>query len=291
VAATGPDAEIDIDETLVAALLQRQLPHLAGVRVRVVANGWDNAMVRIGDHLVARLPRRAAAASLVEHEQRWLPELAPHLPLATPVPVHVGVADEGYPWSWSVVSWLAGEVATRVPSAQVPDAAPTLAAFLRALHRPAPTDAPANPVRGVPLAMARERIAARLSAIGRPDLAPLWHDLVDTPVWDGPAVWVHGDLHPGNLLVHDGRLVAAIDFGDVTSGDPATDLVSAWMWLSGDQRVELRALLDIEHATWRRGAAWALAISTAVIAGGADEPLVAAAHRAVDAITAPDALR
>lgn len=287
VAPTGPDAEVDIDEALVGELLRRQLPHLASLPLRLVANGWDNAMVRLGADLVVRLPRRRAAAELVEHEQRWLPVVAPGLPLPLPVPVHVGAPDdELYPWSWSVLPWLDGTVASTVDAARVVEAAESLAGFLRALHVPAPADAPANPVRGVPLERARERVAARLEVIGRLDLLPVWHGLVDTPPWTGAPVWVHGDLHPGNLLVASGRLAAVIDFGDVTAGDPATDLVSAWMWMTETQRRAFHASLDVAEQTRRRGAGWALAISTAVLAGGGDDALVAAAQRGVAAVEA-----
>ena len=284
---TGPDAEVDVDESLVAELLRRQLPHLASLPLRLVANGWDNAMVRVGDALVARLPRRAVAAVLVEHEQRWLPVAAPGLPLPVPVPVHVGVPDdELYPWAWSVLPWLEGTVASTVDAADVVEVAESLTGFLRALHVPAPADAPANPVRGVPLDTARDRVAARLAAIARPDLLPMWHGLVDTPPWADARVWVHGDLHPGNVLVHDGRASAVIDFGDITASDPATDLVSAWMWLNDDQRAPFHVALDVDEHTRRRGAGWALAISTAVLAGGGDDALVAAARRGVAAVEA-----
>ena len=283
---TGPEAELDIDEALVGQLLDRQFPDLASLPRRVVANGWDNAMVRLGDDLVVRLPRRRVAAELIEHEQRCLPPLAAALPLPTPVPVRTGTPeDELFPWAWSVLPWMEGTVASAVDATTIDGAAETLAGFLTALHRPAPDDAPSNPVRGVPLATARERVAARLVSIGRADLTATWHALVDTPAWDAPAVWLHGDLHPGNLLVDGGRLVAVIDFGDITAGDPATDLVSAWMWLDDRQRVVLHDTLAVDEHTRRRGAGWALAISTAVLAGGGDPHLVAAAKRGVAAVS------
>ncbi|MER7151067.1 phosphotransferase [Streptomyces lydicus] len=51
---------------------------------------------------------------------------------------------------------------------------------------------------------------------------------------------LHGDLHPANILVDRGRIRAVIDFGDITSGDPATDLSVAWMLFTAEQRVALR---------------------------------------------------
>ena len=97
-----PAAEVDIDAALVRGLLAAQRPDLADLPVRVVANGWDNAIARVGDEWMARLPRRAASAGLLAHEQRWLPELAPLLPLPVPVPEFVGAPSDDYPWTWSV---------------------------------------------------------------------------------------------------------------------------------------------------------------------------------------------
>ena len=64
----------------------------------------------------------------------------------------------------------------------------------------------------------------------------LWERVVSAPPWSRPPVWVHGDLHPGNLLVDEGRLSAVIDFGDLAAGDPATDLSVIWMMLPPSTR-------------------------------------------------------
>jgi aminoglycoside phosphotransferase (APT) family kinase protein len=77
-------------------------------------------------------------------------------------------------------------------------------------------------------------------------------------------VWLHGDLTPENLLVHEGRLAAVIDFGCLGVGDPACDLMVAWTLLTGEARRVFRMELDVDDATWRRGRAWAL--STGLIA-------------------------
>ena len=182
-----------------------------------------------GTDLLSRLPRRATAASLVEHEQKWLPVLARGLPLPVPVPVFVGRPGCGYAWSWSVVPFLQGRAA-RMQDLNAPAGA-ALGGFLGALHRPAPAEAPANPVRGVPL-LAREaafldnlRLVtdARLLSTAAAAL-DIWHTAVSAAQFAGPPVWLHGDLHPSNVLVDDGRVCGVIDFGDLTAGDPATDL-------------------------------------------------------------------
>lgn len=226
-----PLHEVEVDEGLVRRLLAAQHPDLAGLPLARVGHGWDNVTYRLGDALAVRLPARRLAAPLIEHEQRWLPTLAPRLPVAVPAPVRTGRPGGGYPWSWSVVPWLAGTPADeRTPRAR--DAwATELAAALAALHRPAPTDAPANPFRGVPPATRDAAVAERLARYAGPErdaLAAAWRAGLAAPAWEGPALWLHGDPHPANLLVAGGRLAAMIDFGDVTAGDPASDLATAW---------------------------------------------------------------
>jgi aminoglycoside phosphotransferase (APT) family kinase protein len=110
-----PAAEVDVTAELVRQLLAEQHPDLAGLALGVLANGWDNMVCTVGADLLARLPRRAQAAELVAREQRWLPVLAPRLPLPIPAPVRVGRPAGGFPWSWSVVPFFPGQVAALAP--------------------------------------------------------------------------------------------------------------------------------------------------------------------------------
>jgi aminoglycoside phosphotransferase (APT) family kinase protein len=271
-------AEIDVDETLVRALLTEQHPDLAGLPVRVVAQGWDNVMARLGQDLAVRMPRRAVAARLVEHEQRWLPELAPTLPVTVPVPVRVGrpSAALGYPWSWSVVPWVPGTRAADVPVGRRGALAGPLAEFLLALHRPAPSGFPVNPVRGVPLRTRDEAVRARLASGVVPDEAralAVWERAVAAAPWDGPPVWVHGDLHPGNLVVaDDDALAAVVDLGDLTAGDPATDLAAGWLVLDAPARAVLRERLaaryPVDDPVWARARGWALSMASSMLTSG-----------------------
>lgn len=276
-ATNTPRAEVDIDEALVRELLVDQHPDLAELPLVRMASGWDNAMFRLGDDLAVRLPRRAVAVPLVRHEQRWLPELAARLPLPVPEPVRRGTPGAGYPWDWSVCRWVPGTPAIAAPLADPETAARSLAAFLGALHQPAPTEAPANPYRGVPLGDRSASVAERVERLHATIDAPLvlrrWSDLVATPPWTGPALWLHGDLHPANLLVQDGRLSGVIDFGDLTAGDPAADLSVAWMMFSPEVRTTFRAALGgVDDDTWRRAQGWALALALAYLAHSADNP-------------------
>jgi aminoglycoside phosphotransferase (APT) family kinase protein len=278
-----PPAEISIEPALVRALLAEQHPDISRLPLIDLGSGWDNRLYRVGEHLVVRLPRRAAAAALIEHEQRWLPELAPRLPLPIPVPLRIGRPGCGFPWSWSVVPWLAGENAAIVPPDDLERAAVDLGAFVRAMHQPAPAEAPGNPVRGVPLAYRTRAVHDRATQLdGVVDGAAvraLWDGAVRTPAWPGPPLWIHGDFHPGNLLVAAGHLSAVIDFGDLTAGDPATDLSIAWMLLPSAMRAHFRASARgsndrIDDDTWMRARGWALALGLAYLASSRDNDMM-----------------
>lgn len=265
-----PTAEIHIDEALIGRLVAAQAWELAGQSVQIVAHGFDNVVARIGETWMARLPRRAFAAPLVLHEQRWLPELARHLPLPIPVPVYAGTPTREFPWPWSVGRWLPGRSAAEERPSDPRLAARTLAAFVQALHQPAPAEAPANPARGVALAHCAAAVEQRVvelgSAIDGGCVVASWRALQATPPWSGPPLWLHGDLHPANLLTFDGRLSAVIDFGDLTAGDPATDLAVAWMLFGPDERRSFRTHVGVDDFTWRRAAGWALHFALAYLA-------------------------
>ncbi len=279
-----PAAEVDVTEDLVRSLLGAQHPDLADLPLTELDAGWDNVIFRLGDELVVRLPRRALAAPLVLHEQRWLPVLAPSLPLAVPVPIRIGTPAADYPWHWSVTRWFPGASALRAPPADPEAAALQLGDFLAALHQPAPPDAPANPYRGIPLAdrdeLTRRWIDQLPDHVDGPRARACWAAHVTLPRWEGPALWLHGDLHPHNVVVDRGVLTAVIDFGDLTTGDPATDLGIAWMLLPPGARPVLREAVGADDATWARGRGWALALGLAYLANGASTPGFAALGQA-----------
>jgi aminoglycoside phosphotransferase (APT) family kinase protein len=284
-----PAAEVSVSPELVRRLVEAQQPDLAHLPVRPMAHGWDNIMYRLGDELAVRLPRRAAAAGLIVHEQRWLPVVAARLPLPVPAPVRAGRAAPGYPWPWSIVPFLPGQLAAREPPADPAAAAARLGRFLAALHVPAPRAAPANPRRGIPLAERTAVVTENLSVLGglvdRGAAARAWRAAVATPAWGGAPVWLHGDLHPANILVHRGSISGVIDFGDITAGDPAADLSVAWMLLPAGRRGAFRDAYRAAsgHADgddlWARARGWALALSLAFLANSADNPLIAAIGR------------
>ncbi|GIG20501.1 aminoglycoside phosphotransferase [Cellulomonas chitinilytica] len=281
-----PKIEVTVTEDLARTLLRRQHPDLADLPLRWVGTGWDNALWRLGDHLALRFPVRESAVPLVIHEQQWLPVLAPHLPVDVPVPVRVGVAGAGYPWPWSVVPWFDSVSAGVTPVEERGAWAEQLADVFVALHRPAPVDAPRNPFRGVPLATRRQAVEHRARTVvpRRAERVLARFDaLAAAPTWDGQPLWLHGDPHPANLLVHDGALRAVIDFGDLTSGDPACDLSTAWLTFDADARARFRARVDAgcgwDDAMWRRAQAWALSMSVSLLAHPDEYPELAAMGR------------
>jgi aminoglycoside phosphotransferase (APT) family kinase protein len=271
-----PAAEVDIDAALVQALLEQQHPDLASLPLELLTNGFDNVIYRLGGELIVRLPRRTLGAELIAHEQRWLPDLAPRLPLPIPVPVRIGAPGLAYPWSWSVCPWLPGTTAAVTPPDDMRATAAALGDFVAAMHAPAPADAPGNAYRGGPLATradaTQERLELLHDVVDAEALRARWRELLATPPWDGPPIWLHGDLHPGNLLVHSGRLSGVIDFGDMCGGDPATDLSAAWIFFDRDTRHVFRAAAGgDDDDTWQRAKGWALALGLAYVAssGGA----------------------
>ncbi|QHT55937.1 aminoglycoside phosphotransferase family protein [Cellulomonas sp. H30R-01] len=283
---THPVIETDVDETLVRSLLRTQHPDLADLPLTPAGTGWDNVLWRLGDDLALRFPVRSVSAPLVTHEQRWLPVLAPRLPVRTPVPVRVGVPGDGYPWAWSVVPWFHAQPAWSTPVADRTAWAADLADVFVALHRPAPPDAPGNPFRGGPLSPDTTALRDRLDRIALPEAGRVLErraELAAAPAWDGPALWLHGDPHPANLLVRDGRLHALIDFGDVTSGDPASDLATAWLTFDADGRRAFRERVDAacgwDDATWRRAQAWALHLAVVLLQHPVDHPHLAEVGR------------
>jgi aminoglycoside phosphotransferase (APT) family kinase protein len=258
-----PRAEVMIDEARVRELLAAQHPDLAQEILISVPSGWDNAIFRIGELLAIRLPRRELASALVLHEQRWLPLLAPQLPLSVPVPVRVGVPQHWYPWHWSIVPWIDGETADIALPRD--DQSETLGQFLEALHRPAPADAPRNPYRGMPLQQRepyfRERVAKLVGRSGAIDAAILdiWAEALAAPA-AAASTWIHGDLHPRNVLCKHGRIEGVIDWGDVAQGDRASDLAAVWMLLPTleARRRAVSACATAAKDSWARAKGWAV---------------------------------
>ncbi|MER7958775.1 aminoglycoside phosphotransferase family protein [Streptomyces sp. NPDC096030] len=273
---------------LVRALVAAQFPQWAALPVTPVASaGTDNDMYRLGDALAVRLPKTAETAGSVVKEQRWLPHLAPHLPLPVPVPVGHGRPGEGFGLPWSVYDWIDGANAFDAPIDDLAHAAVELGRFGVALRS---VDASGGPrcIRGGRVTEWTgdyiDRAIRELGADGTVDgaaAAEAWESVLALPQWDRDPVWIHGDLLPGNLLTHEGRLSAVIDFGAVGTGDPACDMISAWTLLTAETRPLFREAARVDDATWSRGRGWALGwgLVTEHYYRGRNQVLADVAHR------------
>lgn len=270
--------QVTIDTALVSRLVATQFPRWKDLAVRPVASGgWDNRTFRLGDDMLVRLPSAAAYSLQVEKEQRWLPRLAPLLPLPVPVPLAMGNPAGNYPWHWSVYRWIEGETATRGRIASLPQFAASLARFLVALQRIDPAGGPApgqhNFFRGGPLSVydgeTRQAIAALDGRIDTSAASAVWEAAL-AATWHGAPVWFHGDVSWANLLVRQGRLSAVIDFGTSGVGDPSCDLAIAWTLFEGNSREVFRAGLPADEAMWARGRGWTLWKALITLAGDID---------------------
>ena len=255
------DDELDIDEPLVRALLAQQFPQWAGLPLERAGDGTVNVIYRLGHELSLRLPRRNGPETEDDIEFRWLPVLSPQLPVAIPQPVARGRPGAGYPWFWSIHTWLDGELPT-APLAAV-DVAALVAALQRIDTRGGPDPAYG---RGRPLSHRDPYVRDALERVHAPAAVELWERALATPDWDGAGVWIHADLDRRNVVVRGGRLAGVLDWGGVGIGDPAVDVMVAWKLVAREERSRFRALLEVEDATWLRAQGWVL--SQALIALG-----------------------
>ncbi|MEU1269672.1 aminoglycoside phosphotransferase family protein [Streptomyces sp. NPDC005799] len=261
-----------VDDDLVRRLITDRFPRWAELPIqRFPSGGTVNAMFRLGEDMVVRLPLVEGGAKDVAREQEWLPRLAPLLPTGVPEVLGAGEPGHGYPWPWSVYRWLPGRNPEAGALAEPGALAGNLAAFVKAMRGVTLPGAP-RAHRGGPLAELDAETRAAVERLRRiPEegvdcdaVLAVWEDALRAPGWDGSPVWLHADLMPGNLLVDAGRLTAVIDFGCMGMGDPACDLFPAWNLLPAGAREIFREALGVDAATWRRGRARTL--SQAVIA-------------------------
>jgi aminoglycoside phosphotransferase (APT) family kinase protein len=287
---------MELDTSVARRLVDSQFPQWSGLPITGVEHdGWDNRTFRLGSELSVRLPSGAWYAQQVAKEQRWLPVLAPQLPLPIPVPVAEGEPDAWFPYPWSVYRWIDGELATHARIDDMPGFAAALAGFLNALARAdasgGPEPGPHNFFRGGPLATyadeTHDAIAKLGSEISRDAVQRVWQDAMST-AWERDPVWFHGDVAVGNLLVRDGRLAAVLDFGSSGVGDPACDTVIAWTFLSGASRARFRADYVADAGTWSRGRGWCLWKALISLVGHLenDSPDAALARRDIEQVLA-----
>lgn len=267
-----PIAEIKIEKALVKKLLNSQFPELAKHEITFVDQGWDNVNYKLGSDFLLRLPRRQLGADLIKNEIKYLGELKPNLPLAIPAPLFVGRPEAFYKWDWTILPWFEGQSAD-IDKPNV-DQAIRLADFLKKLHQFEIIDAPKNPNRGVPLLKKEEALIPRMERLK--SKTDYFNSHIER-LWKGSlkakngaySNLLHGDLHARNIVVKEGEIAAVIDWGDIGSGDPATDLASFWM-LFPDKKVRDNALQRyiIDDELKSRSIGWAIYFATVLLDTG-----------------------
>ncbi|MGN6090142.1 MAG: phosphotransferase [Actinomycetales bacterium] len=275
------DDELPIDLDLVRALVADADPVWREVPLRpLAASGSTNALFRLGDELLVRLPRQPGGTETIEKEARWAPLLAATLPVQVPVIVHVGEPGHGYPERWSIVRWIDGATPTPwSPNGAAGGSRPALAAGLAAVlaglrNAPVPPEARDDPTlrsyRAEPLEVMADQTRDDLEACRElPGLEldvdqalRVWDEVLEQQSDQAPDLaWVHGDLLAENLLEHNGDLAAVLDFGGLAVGDPSVDLIALWELFGSEDRTSVRRTLDVDDAPWARGRGWALAIA------------------------------
>jgi aminoglycoside phosphotransferase (APT) family kinase protein len=262
--------ETVVDAALAADLIAHQWPELAPIKVEPLGEGWDNTAYKVNDRLVFRFPRREVAVPLLEAEARLLPEIAPTLPVAIPVPRFVGRPGERFRWPFLGYDWLPGRPASVVhltADQKVRLAAP-LGGFLGALHsfsveRATTLGATGDTIGRAAVATrapAGLKVVDELATSGNAALGGL-AGAVRAAFEEAPSIvapdataLLHGDLYFLHLLVGaDGSLCGVIDWGDIHLGHPAVDLSVAYGFLPPPARAPfLRAYgRDVDAGTLR----------------------------------------
>lgn len=261
-----PPQRLVVETRTVRQLVSEQFPQWSGLAIEPVRNpGWDNHTFHLGDDMVVRLPSAGEYALAVEKEHRWLPWMAPQLPVPIPSICGLGDPGAGYPFPWSVYGWLGGSSATRSDITGPIRFAEQLAGFLVSLRSLDAADGPQpgvhNWYRGATLltydAVTRRSLTTLTGHIDVELASEAWAAALAAP-WEGDEVWFHGDLAGSNLLLRDGQLAAVIDFGTCGVGDPSCDLAIAWTLLTERGRQVFRERLQVDDASWARGRGWAL---------------------------------
>ncbi len=257
-----PPPEIEITSNLVRQLLQEQHPDMVHLPLKHLDAGWDNMLFRLGAKYIVRIPRRKIAAELLKREQDWLPILAKRLPIDVPTPVRKGKPSDLYPWHWSIIPFFGGQTADLQPLND--NQAIVMANFLKNLHQPAPIEAPTSTVRGIPLGYKAPSLEPRMARLKKitntitPKIEAIWNRALDAST-QFESRWLHGDLHPRNVIVHKGKFRAIIDWGDLNAGDVATDLACLWMLFdNSNARQKAIKMYEATDRVWARAKGWAV---------------------------------
>lgn len=249
---------------VVQQLVKEQFPQWRQLDIYPVAkSGSDNRTFHLGDKMAVRLPSGQAYAAQVEKEIHWLPYLQEHLDYPVSKPVAAGKPTSYYPFPWSINQWIEGNTLLECPDVDQQQFAKELAEALKKLQavdcQNGPEAGQHNFYRGGDLKVYRQETVNALKALENrlpvKKLYSIWETCISKE-YNGPKVWVHGDVAPGNILLQDSRFYGLIDFGILGTGDPACDYAVAWTFFNKEARKIFLAGLPEDMVNRARG--WAL---------------------------------
>lgn len=254
--------EVDTSPELVKDLLLGQFPEWASDPIQIMQpEGTDNAMYRLGNNKLIRLPRTKGSSLNIEKEMTWLPKLEPSLPIPIPKIIGTGFPDKDYPFHWLICEWLDGLNPNQEGMLDEHMAAKDLGAFVKAMQHINPVNGPSCR-RGKPLNTCDEEVKKSIPLLkelyDEKLISELWEFTSNVPLWEHDPVWIHGDLHSGNLLAKEKKIVGVVDWGLAGVGDPACDMMVAWTLLGQEGRKIFRSIVQPDDDTWHRGRGWAL---------------------------------
>lgn len=258
--------KLEINIETVRNLIKLQFPQWSALPIiSVKQSGWDNYSFRLGNNMLIRLPSHHNYAASVKKEQRWLPFLASHLSLQIPNPIALGEPSEYFPLPWSIYRWIEGDTLDSADVTSINQLAISLSNFLKSLHRINTSNGPQpgeeNFYRGDALSryddQTRQAIKLLKNKIDAKNAIQIWEAALSNS-WEHKAVWVHGDISMGNILIKNGNLTAIIDFGQTCVGDPACDLVPYWTFLINEAADIFKEAMHLDEQTWQRARGWAL---------------------------------
>lgn len=271
-----PAAEVDITPLLIRSMLEEQHPDLVALNIQIQESGWDNVIVRLGDKLALRLPRRQQADSFILKEHKLVPEIARSISIPVPVPIRTGRPTDNYPFNWSILEWLPGRAADLSPLNA--DEMPRLISTLKTLHGlDVPENLPGNPMRSCALYIRIQSVENWLQYL-RDNTNYITPAILKSleigcaAKVDVQKCLIMGDFHARNVLVKAGKLSAIIDWGDMCLGDPAVDLICIWaLFDEAEVRRAALSLYGASESTIARAKGWAIFFGIILAATGMED--------------------
>lgn len=256
---TTPRSEVSITRKTVIQICDSV--SITVEHIEKVGEGWDNALFKVNNKYLLRLPRRATADILIQNEIRFLQSHSSGLSIDTPTILFSGRPCEWFPFHWFLSQYIEGSPAVYAkPKAHQ---IPRYIQFLKTLHSFDSTNAPHNLHRSSGLEQRASDMSTKLSALKKVSnvvderMTKVWIDALEAEQVTEQVI-IHGDLHARNILIQDSHFSGIIDWGDVCAGDPATDLASIWM-LFGEsaEREKAIKLYDYDSELIKRAKGWA----------------------------------